>query len=190
MGYEATFGFDLIIPAEFVVQAEEALRAELTGGQIMPDSDRAEAAGFCEMFNDAWGETLAVEQKPQPLMSLATLAARGDITIDGYAYKKWRSWEEGTMDVLAPFITEGGTVDIEGEDGEASKWEFVDGLRHDIELVRVAAPDLQRLEEIEKSHKQAVALLEEIRDSHTCVSAELHDKIEALVGVPASEASV
>lgn len=120
MSYEATFDFDLCVPAAKVAAMEKEFF------RVLREDDEPEftPGSFCKEFNEHWGEGLAEEEDPAPLMALASESARGNIYISGVAYKKWRSWEESMMESIAEFIQDGGTVSIDGEDDYRGGWEF------------------------------------------------------------------
>lgn len=156
MGYEATFGFDLVIPAAEV----EKMEHEYFRVYLEDDDPGYKPGDFCKHFNDAWGDYLAEEDKPVPLMALASGTTRGAIHITGYAHKKWRDWEEPLLESIAPYIQAGGTVEILGEDNYKTNWEF-DGecmVREDEEYIRVSAR--QELEAKEKELEIVKARLE------------------------------
>ncbi len=140
MGYYGHFDFDCKILAVNTEQAEAALLAHIIDRSTeAPRWDsldwilqQAPDRKIVSLFNAAWGEDLAEEQTPAPLIALANLSTRGDIVILGDCEKKWHTYEENLLDVLAPFIEDGGTIAYKGQDFEcAQKWVFEDGIREE-----------------------------------------------------------
>jgi hypothetical protein len=164
MGYEATFSFDLTIPAKHVEAAEEIM-TERADSYWMDDGD-----DFCSMFRCAWGEDVVAEEKtPPPLAALASGEVRGNIEISGVAYRKWRSWEEPLLDTLAPYIQDGGSISVEGEDDYATTWEFEGGVRYIDDQIRVS----------DRHYKRLVELLTEARKQ---VNGSLGERIDKALG--------
>ncbi|HUW11069.1 MAG TPA: hypothetical protein VM537_15165, partial [Anaerolineae bacterium] len=100
---------------------------------------------------EQWGEEMASEDVPNPLLALASGSARGDIYISGGVNRNWRDWEEPMMELLAPFIQAGGSVSIDGEDSFRTNWVF-DGecmTRDDEEYICCS-----RLQELEAKEKE------------------------------------
>jgi len=139
MGYDADFSFDFTIPSAKVDQAEKALLAHIANSSksdnpnydnldwILTETDSKTLAA---LFNAAWHADVAFEQEIAPLVALATLSTRGDIVFSDYVSKSWREYEEPILDVLAPFVEDGGTVRYKGEDFDCEQvWTFKDGVR-------------------------------------------------------------
>lgn len=185
MGYYGDFTFDLTIPAEKVEEAEKALFQSLIDSQCYKPEE-LEGRHFTLVFNDVWGEPLASEEKPVPLKALAALSARGQITIEGFVQKKWRDWEEPVIEALGPYVADGGTVRILGEEDEAPKeWVFQDGFAVDTYFVNIESGELDRLKSIEQRYTEAVNLLKEIRDGVTdTAEPAYYAKLVEFVGLP------
>jgi len=141
MGYHGDFEFDFTILAENTEKAEAALLAHILShsdetysaysrlGWIL---DEAEDKKITSLFNVAWDGVFAEEHTPAPLVALANLCDRGDIIFSDYCHKKWHSWEEDMLDVLAPFIEDGGAIKYKGEDFDCEQvWTFNGGVREE-----------------------------------------------------------
>lgn len=155
MGYQAGFEFDLVIPAEHVEAAEKAMIEVLKR-----DLTRCTKRTFCQAFNEAWGEGLAEEATPTPLVALASGCVRGEITISGYCHKSWREWEEPMLDAIAPFVQKGGCVTVKGEDYDApSEWRFDGRCRYTEDYENILTSERKELEAKAKRLEKAESLL-------------------------------
>jgi len=169
MGYEASFDFDLRIPAAKVEEMEKAyfLHEERTVSPIHRESSSFyKQCGFCEHFNDQWGDVVASEETPAPLEALASGTTRGDIFIMGCVSKRWRDWEEKTLEALAPFIQAGGTVGITGEDDYHGGWEFDGETMSSWDEESVKCSRVRELEAKEQELAELKAFLQEVALSH------------------------
>jgi hypothetical protein len=178
MGYYADFGFDMAIPAEKVEAAEKALiqHMEETGHWALT---HAEEQTISFLFNESWGDNIAQEEKPNPLIALATLNSRGRVTFNEWTHKKWRSWEEDMLDVLAPFIEDGGTVTFKGEDYDChEKWEFQDGTRNHIGHGVFELREVEDLrDKVARAERLLCEALERLPDPDSGLSEEIRQFI-------------
>jgi len=186
MGYHADFDFDLTIPAEHVAKAELALYHSLS--ECRHESPR-DCLGdcfdfevidgtFCAKFDDEWGEALTEEEEISPLEALASGVTRGAIHITGWAGKKWGSWEEPLLDALAPFIENGGTVTVKGEDSDTpSEWYFDGNARHERHYGLILHDEENALLAKARRLEETEAILREIL--HSDDMNRLRSKIES-----------
>jgi len=167
MGYHGEFGFNIVIPAKHVEEAEQVLYKQL--GLLDGQVETPKEGGFCDVFNEHWGDTwsdepYAEERKPSPLHALADGQFRGEITIFGHTTKKWRDWEQPLVEALAPYVEAGGTISVKGEDWEcASIWAF-DGKTVVVdEYTPTSTKELEELRAKAERLKEAEAMLGELR---------------------------
>ena len=124
MGYMMYMEFDLHIAAIKVDEAERVFRKALNDNGCSGRGD-AEKYPLAWLITEWLGEddSIATEEKPNPLVALASLQTRGDINVDGGSHRKWRNQEE-LLQALAPYVTAGGTVRCDGEDDYRGGYSF------------------------------------------------------------------
>lgn len=122
MGYMMYMEFDFHITATKVDEAERVFRKALKDNGCNYRED--EQLPLAELINEWFGDDeIAVEEKPNPLVSLASLQTRGDINVNSGSHRKWRNQEE-LLQALAPYVTAGGTVRCDGEDDYRGGYSF------------------------------------------------------------------
>ena len=107
------------------------------------------------------------------------------ITVSGLISKKWRDWEESLLDVLAPFVKDGGRVVVKGEDYDcATEWRFHEGVRHVEEFAPVSCSELAELQAKALRCDEAIELLRLVHKSLDD-TGQFQSKVDAFLNPPA-----